>query len=814
MKKNISINISGIIFHVEEDGYERLKNYLESINHYFSTFEDSKEIIADIENRIAEIFFTKLTHGKQVINMDDIEGLIATMGTIADFEAIEDEADHKAEPQPEASSSQSSSSTTDQPKAEGPKRLFKDSKRRVIGGVAAGIANYFQIDPIWIRLIFLLLFVNVFFGGLSGIIFITYIVLWIILPASDQLEEDVKTKKIYRNPDDKVLGGVAGGLASYFGAEVTVIRLLFVLSIFLGGTGLILYIILWIITPEARTITDKMQMQGEPVTLSNIEQNVKKSLNVKEGEENLLVKVLLFPFRLIALIIAAIGKILGPLLNFMVDAIRVFAGVIILIIGLSFTVALFTLLFIALGLFTGYTEFVTVADLPFDLVRSIVTPLTATFAFLALVIPSIAVTLGGIAIIAKRRLVSSIIAWSMFGIWVISLIGLSFSAPKVIRSWARDGEHREETTYNLANKTAFITLNDLGEKDYTSVKLKIRGHSDSLYLLDKRFTARGESRQDASDNAKAITYNVTVTDSVLSFDSHFAFKEGAIFRAQDLDLTLYVPYGAVFIMDESLKQILLNTLYIDGYRVEQLPGNQWTYDGTGLKCITCADQPESKRSSRSTSTKSDKAQSFDFEDFQHIKATALYDLEIIHGEDYSVEIDASKTQLSKMKAYQRGDEVVFEMNEKNWNWFDDSKKRRVKVYVTMPNIESLSINGACKANIADFDLEALRLEVSGASEAYVQANVRRLNAKVAGASTLKLSGKGTDLDVDVAGASSLKAYNFESDYADINASGASSAEVYVNKGLRGDASGISNIRYRGKGQTDGQASRNSSIRRG
>ena len=67
MKKNISINIGGIIFHIEEDGFDKLKNYLDAINRYFSDFKDSQEIISDIENRIAEIFLAKLKDDKQVI---------------------------------------------------------------------------------------------------------------------------------------------------------------------------------------------------------------------------------------------------------------------------------------------------------------------------------------------------------------------------------------------------------------------------------------------------------------------------------------------------------------------------------------------------------------------------------------------------------------------------------------------------------------------------------------------------------------------------------------------------------------------------
>src|SRR5690349_1703737 len=97
MKKNISINISGIIFHIEEDGYDNLKRYLDSINRYFSTFEDSSEILADIESRIAEIFLSKLNEEKQIITAEDVNGLIATMGSVSDFKAAE-------EPQEEAGS--------------------------------------------------------------------------------------------------------------------------------------------------------------------------------------------------------------------------------------------------------------------------------------------------------------------------------------------------------------------------------------------------------------------------------------------------------------------------------------------------------------------------------------------------------------------------------------------------------------------------------------------------------------------------------------------------------------------------------------
>src|SRR5690606_29875515 len=141
------------------------------------------------------------------------------------------------------------------------RKLYRDSKRKILGGVAAGIANHFSIDPLWARLILIVLFFDLFITlSIGPVVLIAYIVCWVIIPASNSIEDDRKIKKMFRNPDDRVLGGVSGGLAAYFGVDPTVIRLLFVVSIFAGGAGIVIYFILWIITPEAKSITDKMQM--------------------------------------------------------------------------------------------------------------------------------------------------------------------------------------------------------------------------------------------------------------------------------------------------------------------------------------------------------------------------------------------------------------------------------------------------------------------------------------------------------------------------------------------------------------------------
>src|SRR4051812_23395897 len=220
MKKNISINISGIIFHIEEDGYETLKKYLDSINRYFSNFEDSSEILADIESRIAEIFLSKLNEEKQVITSEDVNGLVATMGSVSDFKAVEDQdtvntSSSSAEPKRNTSEQGQAGNTYSGAQTfTSSKQLLRDQKRKILGGVCAGLANYFNVDVLWIRLIFAL---PAFVYGLT---FIVYIIMWIFVPGSYDLDEPVLSKKMYRDRERKVIGGVAGGAAAYLGVDI------------------------------------------------------------------------------------------------------------------------------------------------------------------------------------------------------------------------------------------------------------------------------------------------------------------------------------------------------------------------------------------------------------------------------------------------------------------------------------------------------------------------------------------------------------------------------------------------------------------
>ena len=282
MKKTFTISLGHSIFNVEEDAYEILKRYLDSIKNYFQKMENDSEIINDFELRIAENFSSKLSSGKQYINLSDVKEVIKIMGSLDDFKEIYDDLEDE--------------SFKENENIRG--KLYRDSSNRIIAGVCSGIAEYFKIDPIIVRIIFFIA---------APLQLIVYIILWIGIPTKD-FDPNLR-KKLYRDKENGIFGGVAQGLSNYLKVDVTVIRVFFVVSLFFGGAGLLFYVLLWIFTKEAKTIGEKMNMSGFNVNLSNIEEFIKKKTNNLNSPESTLTKIFLFPFRLLAPLITAFLKI-------------------------------------------------------------------------------------------------------------------------------------------------------------------------------------------------------------------------------------------------------------------------------------------------------------------------------------------------------------------------------------------------------------------------------------------------------------------------------------------------------------------------
>ncbi len=787
MKKNISINISGIIFHIEEDGYERLKSYLESINQYFASFDDNQEIVADIEGRIAEIFLSKLNEGKQVITLGDIESLITTMGSVKDFQSIE-------EPEEEASNkqySQQSQSTS----ATSERKLYRDANRKVLGGVCSGLAHYFKMDPLWMRVLFIVLIVS------TGVLLLAYIIMWMVIPESGEIEEDKTLKKLYRNPKGRVLGGVAGGIAAYFGTDVAYIRLFWILATLFFGTGAILYIVLWLILPEANTITEKVQMQGDPVTLSNIESNIKESLNVEEKkEESVFVKIILFPFRLVSIILTGIGRALGPILLFFVEAIRVFFGLIMTLTGLSVLLSLVVTAGILLGTFTTGT-FLGLdnvqLDFPMFFIKEGFPAFTVFVAFLASAIPAFFVVILGVMIISKSKILSANVGWSLLAVWFISIIGLSFTIPSMIFNFREDGIYKETLSYNLEGKTAVLTVNETGYESYEATSLQLRGHEGDQYKLVKEFESRGRTRREAIRNAKMVDYNMAFEDSVFTFDSNITFHEDAKFRGQDLDMIMYIPYDQPFKMSYDLREIIRNTIYRSGYDVYDMDmENTWIFTPAGLECVTCEKSVSQYEERNSYSNSHGTSRVYEFKNFSGLDIGSAFEVDIREGGEYKVIIYGSEEEVDDIRLTQDGDLLDIRYNKETYKLSKRTRKN-IKIKIMMPKVVDIKTSGASKVYINGFDGEKLTLILSGVSYAEVDGDFDDVYAEVSGASELELKGSGKELRADIAGGSKLNAYNYMVNYAKVEATGLGSAQLYVTDRLEVESSVVSNVKYRG-----------------
>jgi len=197
MKTTVTINLGGLIFHIDDDAYGVLHSYLIAIERQFANEADPKEIISDIESRLAELFTETLGNKKDVISKEDVAKVISIMGEPQDFSVDDEQTNQKTR---------------------------------------KNMSTY------------------------------------------------QTTKRLYRDPDNRVLGGVCGGLGAYFNSDPLLFRILFIIIFFGLGSGLIIYIILWIAIPEANTTAQKLEMRGEEITIENIKKAVREEFeNVKKN---------------------------------------------------------------------------------------------------------------------------------------------------------------------------------------------------------------------------------------------------------------------------------------------------------------------------------------------------------------------------------------------------------------------------------------------------------------------------------------------------------------------------------------------------
>ena len=489
MNKTVNINLAGTFFHIDEDAYQKLQRYLESIKRSFTDSQGRSEIIADIEARIAELFSERVKHDKQVISSKEVDDVISIMGQPEDY-LVDDEI-FEDEP-------------LTQPRKKSIKKLYRDTSNSYIGGVAAGLSHYLGIDAIWVRLI------------------------WVLLT---------------------------------FGS---------------GGTFILIYILFWILVPEALTTAEKLTMTGEPVNISNIEKKIKKGFeDVSDTVKNVDYEKYGGKVKSTS---KSFFETIGDIIMFFLKLFAKFIGVILVIFG---AVSIFGLLISLLSL--GSSSFFNPWWMDYaDVVNTTSLPIWfgALLIFFILGIPLFFVLYLGLKILIDNlKSIGKVAKYTLLGIWLISIITAFSVGAKLTSDHALESvvTKKEALVYNTADTLRIkmvmnskfdrrirrsddfkIAYNDNDQKVIVTrdIKLVVRSTKDSVASIHIEKESKGPNYLEAKNYAEKISYSYSIENNDLALNSYLLTDYEDKYREQNVQIILYLPVGTYVEFNRNTRSFL------------------------------------------------------------------------------------------------------------------------------------------------------------------------------------------------------------------------------------------------------------------
>ena len=371
-------------------------------------------------------------------------------------------------------------------------------------------------------------------------------------------QTEKKTKRFYRDPDQRYLGGVCAGIAAWFGVGPLIIRLVFICLTIFWGVPLAIYFILWLIIPQAKTTAQKLEMRGEPVNISNIEKNIRESFSdpsIKQSFHNFLDEA---------------GVIFGKLLRILGRIITAWVGLLLCGFGISFATSVIGLFYMQDLVFYNFVEWDFLSFT--EMLRYFISPTSYTLLVICVVVILslliFASLFWGVKLITGFKVRSRWLHFSLFLLWIAAIVtGIVVSLAET-RNYAWQNEQIVETRPIVSTDTLYISakpsslrlsnnpLDIYFDKDnqcfYGKPYLRIYKSEDEQVRLRFSRYSQGENKLAAYRYAEEIMYNVGISDSLLIFDSYFNVKPQDKWKFQTLQMTLYVPAGTVIIADETI----------------------------------------------------------------------------------------------------------------------------------------------------------------------------------------------------------------------------------------------------------------------
>lgn len=523
MKKTFSININGLLFNIDEDAFEKLSSYLKALQKHFKNTEGGEDIVSDIEARIAEILKTQLKELQQIVTIADVDVAIETLGQ--PFEMDEEN---------ETGSSKKSK------RSFANKRVFRDTDHQIIGGVASGLAAFFNIDPI-------------------------------------------------------------------------IVRLIFVLSILLGGVGIVVYLTLWILNPAAYTTAEKIEMHGENVDIHSIEKKVREEL------ETLKVRFESFSTEAGDVMKKKRKDSVNGMNHigiFLFSTLRVFIRVIAIIIGIAFLIVGIALSIALAATYLGITptfhfdEF-SVGSLSFPAFINnyiITTPYQLIFniaLFLVLFIPVVGIIFSAIRLIFNLGR-QKILGVSATVLWFVALFVVIPLSLKTIEQFKTESKQIVVNTLDSIQSDT-LNLSVFNQEFYKELQQNSSGSiyfeneelilsSDDIFYgnsgltfskadgenfeLVIRTSVRGENIAEAKERLRNTKYHFELEGNNLAVDPYFTLRLNEKWRNQSVTFEITIPEGKTLFIEKETRNYFQWHYWGESRRT--LAGNYWIMTDEGL----------------------------------------------------------------------------------------------------------------------------------------------------------------------------------------------------------------------------------------
>jgi len=436
--------------------------------------------------------------------------------------------------------------------------------------------------------------------------------------AENETQTQTVSKKLFRDPDDKYIGGVASGMGYYFGIDTTWIRLLWLLfGLFSAGTIILIYIVLWILIPEAKTTADKLSMKGEPVNIATIEKKI------REEFEEISSKIKDIDYEEVK---TSLKKKSTTFFNFLENVLRLIPKLILKIFGVVFLIVSTLGIF---GLLAGLVVFILFGTLewPFNFYFNFFEfnpyPSLAliTAAFLLIFIPFLFLFLLGIRLLNRKGTTSGTVSrFILLGLWFVALISLLFFGVFELRSHRVSAIKTEKHELNLSETdTLAVLLRDTSRADEKTLwefdrseiftdekgehwwvgknfKMNILKSKTPTSFLEIKYEADGPKMKKAQKNTEEILYDYQQEGNQLSLDPIWKVQTSTRFQNQSVQLQLYLKEGQVVDLDENLKEILSYPVKNDqNFRSSHTAGKLWKMGGDVLECLNCEADKSSLR---------------------------------------------------------------------------------------------------------------------------------------------------------------------------------------------------------------------------